>query len=156
MMIAFLGFGLSDLTQAKPIKIRVRIIPGIRAQGCTGAGICNIIIDVEFKAYKMEEGDFKDFASKEGLDALAYIDESDGRFSIDFLTAGLDPMQIESILKNDEYKMEEDFPVPFNVMLALGITNSIDLQGASNYIIKKGTYPVIRQDDRITVKFDKL
>ena len=129
---------------ACPIKITITINFGRHSQGCSGSGICSIIISAEFSTVKPNTNS-----------ATGTADVINGQLSIAFKKNSMSRETIAKFFANGKFILEEDYQVA-NEIVSPRDPASGQATGRRQYqplTIRKGVYNVQDSGDLLTVKF---
>ncbi len=128
---------------ANKFKITITINFGRRSQGCSGTGVCSIVISAELMTKPMENG------------ASGVAEMKDGKL---VMTLNKNSMTREAMAKyfaNNKFSVEEDYQVAENVVSPRDAASG-QATGRRQYqplIIRKGIYNVQDNGSTLTITF---
>lgn len=128
---------------ANKFKITITINFGRRSQGCSGTGICSIIISAELMSKPMDNG------------ATGVAEMKDGKL---VMTLNKNSMTREAMAKyftNNKFSVEEDYQVAENIVSPRDPASG-QATGRRQYqplIIRKGIYNVQDNGSTLTIVF---
>ncbi len=129
---------------ACPIKITITINFGRHSQGCSGSGICSIIISAEFATVKPS-----------GNSATGTADVVNGQLTIAFKKSSMSRETMAKYFPNGKFVVEEDYQVAQEIVSPRDPASG-QATGRRQYqplVIRKGVYNVQENGDLLTVKF---
>lgn len=130
---------------ANPFKITITINIGARSKGCSGFGICSIVISANL-ASDMKPSDNS---------STGTADVENGKMTIHFKKSSMTREAIAKYFANGQFKVDEDYQVAQEIAAPRDVATG-QASGKRQYqplIIRKGVYNVKDNGDSLTVVF---
>ena len=130
---------------ASPLRITITINIGARSKGCSGFGICSIVISANL-ASDMKPSDNS---------STGTADVENGKMTINFKKSSMTREAIAKYFANGQFKVDEDYQVAQEIAAPRDVATG-QASGKRQYqplIIRKGVYNVKDNGDSLTVVF---
>ena len=130
---------------ANPLRITITINIGARSKGCSGFGICSIVISANL-ASDMKPSDNS---------STGTADVENGKMTINFKKSSMTREAIAKYFANGQFKVDEDYQVAQEIAAPRDVATG-QASGKRQYqplIIRKGVYNVKDNGDSLTVVF---